>query len=211
MKMFTQMQVRITASNAHGLYTYWRNNHPAEKWAEKLEKMYFSTFGGSSDTRYGTRMERKARKLYKVANPRLISNVGFVINIKCPWLGASPDGIACENGELIYLEVKSLKVGKRLTGQDFLERANCLQKDADGMFTLRRRNKFFTQIQLGLALTNLKKAKLVLYVGRNNSIICINVLRDDAYISDVIETLTHVYFTYCLQFLAQNEGRLEKV
>jgi len=172
----------------------------------------FSTFTSNKDTAFGISKEEVAIKIFQEENPklRIITNVGLIINRILPWMGFSPDGfIVNEDGTLTLLEVKSLKAGKKFTGVNFCKKVSCLLVNEHGV-QMKKRHKFYGQIQLSLALGHLSQAKLLLYVHKNRSVISVDVPIDIQFLEDYIPTLTRTYFDYYLPFIHANKERLSK-
>lgn len=142
-------------------------------------------------------------------NEQIYINSGLVINCSTPWLAFSPDGFLCRNGELVILEVKCSYLGTSIAGIDqFLSKLNFLYFIKNfHSYMLKRRNKFFTQIQLALHITNLNLGKLIIYHKLSDSVICINVEKDTNYCNLISDFLTQCYATHVLPFLSKKRFR----
>jgi hypothetical protein len=197
--------VRITGYPAHGLFSYGKKKKMLN-WNEKMENVIFSKFMGNKHTRFGKNMEPVSKKLYS-DEYGVVINVGIICDSRRPWFGYSADGIAHENDEFVLLEVKCLSAGKKRVGDDFCRHCKCLQK-VNNEFILRKTSMYYTQIQFGLGVTNMRKAKLLLYVHKSRSNIIVNVPRDDVYIETLFSKLTNIYFEHYLPFLSINKERL---
>jgi hypothetical protein len=203
------LQVRITASSAYPLYTYIKTPKSESQWQKKLEKIIVRQWGGNKHTEFGKAKEEFTKKLYG-RDHILLSYVGLIVPPEYPWFGFSPDGFTIVNNELILLEIKSLKVGKKYVGVRFLKRVKFLNC-RDGEFVMKKKHLYYAQIQLGLAFCNLQRAKLLLYVHKNESIIEIDVPLDVQFVNELVPTLDKVYFEKYLPFLCENKIELLKV
>lgn len=102
-------KIRITASIAYKLFTYYQNNHNEDEWKKKVDEHLSDNFQGTADTKHGIAMEEKARRFYEKATGNKIQQVGFMVNHRIPWLGCSPDGIV---KDVCLIEIKSPKIVK---------------------------------------------------------------------------------------------------
>lgn len=107
------------------------------------------SFGGNFYTKRGHILEDEAIELYEAINHRQVQRPGFVTNDRYRQCGYSPDGLDCvsihEPGAIL-LEVK------------------CFNKDrhkaiAKGEIPV----EIEAQIRFGMAICNLRKARLILY------------------------------------------------
>lgn len=56
-----------------------------------------------------------------------VIKLGFLININCPWLGISPDGVFKKSSEYFLIEVKCPTAGKTFSGPDLIEKLKLLK------------------------------------------------------------------------------------
>lgn len=194
---------------AYGLKTYANNQKP--DWTKKCESVFFSKFKGNSNTRFGNKYEKVALDICEsdFGVNSIVWNVGFIVHVKYPWLGCSPDGFLIEGNQVTLLECKCLQKGKFLEGMQFLRQCFFLQEgiDGDGQFSLKRL-QYYSQIQLSLFICNLEHAKLVLYnhKRKRNFYICVD--QNINYRNALVDRLTRTYFNKCLLYLWKNEHRL---
>ena len=176
-----------------------------------MESTIFSTFKRTADTRFSTNYKKVCLKIFASSTDsttvQIEENCGFVVNENISWTGFSPDVIIkCPRGRCL-LETKCLKIGKKLTGLEFCRKAPCLNVYLDGTVTLKKKYKFYGQIQLGLAVCNLQRAKLLLYVPQDRSCVVVDVDRDDDFIDIFLRKLLHVYIDYFLPYRVTNSHR----
>jgi len=206
-------QLRITATSAYSLYTFYngKNGVIAEAWLNKLETIVFPSFSGNLATNFGKKYEDKARKAFERIKQIEIKTFGFIINDNCPWLGFSPDGFyKCGNN--ILVEIKCPVAGKLKSGINLIKMLKYLLIDeVTGEIKLKKTHQYYGQIQLGLLLTNLSKCVLIIYEQINDSVLLIDVEFDHEYCTNMYQTLTCVYFNHYLPFLVRHQDRLIKI
>lgn len=202
--------MRITASISYQLFTYARNR--AADWDKKLQNTLLSTFKGNRYTYYGKTNEPIAMELFrkKIEKGVLLKDLGLIINSSIPWMGFSPDGILCVDGEMSLLEIKCPDAGSKIdTDQDeLLAKLSCLKKKADGKYGLKESHPYFGQMQTGMLLGNMKKAILIIYWKSKNDTVEINVDFDPKFCKSFITVLQKVYFTNLLPILFQQKENL---
>jgi len=183
------------------MFTYASNANP--DWNKKCEEVFFSTSKGNEHTRYGHAKEKVAKQIMEAefGKVSMLTEIGFLICTKYPWLGLSPDVIVLQNGDFVLFECKSLKIGKECTGLTFLRKVTYLKEGPVGHFQLKKRTSFYTQILLDLFVCNIKMGKLLLYNDVSKTNFYIDVPRDADEIKELVHSLTRTYFKYCLQFL----------
>lgn len=188
------------------MFTYARN--PNAEWCQKLQKIIFTTFHGNSSTKYGNQFEIMALKLFQKHHGRNkgeIIKCGLIVNIKAPWLGFSPDGFYKEaEKELVLLEVKCPVQGKQKTIDELLHGLKYLEKSGNSGWKLKKKHAYYSQIQCGLLLSNLKLAKLLILSKKEKKVTVINVQYDEEFCSNLIFTLRNIYFTHFINFLYDN-------
>ena len=206
--IFFSFQKRITAFNARSYLTYADNKKV--NWNARMESVFFSDFFGNRHTQFGKIKEGITKKLFaqKFPNLKVVYHVGLIMNFRFPWLAFSPDGFAIDkHGNVILLEGKALAKGKTFIGLNFCKRLNFLTILPNKKLLLKENSQYYAQIQLGLAISNLERARLMLYVHKNKSVISVKVKRNDEFISQLISSLTDTYFTHFLPFLSKNEEK----
>ena len=194
--------VRVTASQCHELYTYSHNMRP--DWEKKLKAMEWAKqFTGNAATRYGHQSESAALAMYETLTVNdehhYILRCGLIVPPQCPWIGCSPDAILMVHGKPEKLvEVKSPVCGKKLCVQEMLQsRAiDFLTYDQENVCSLKRRHKYFSQVQLGMAILGVGMCDFV--VRGKDSIVVIPVVRDQSYIDMLLRSLHATYFSILL-------------
>lgn len=119
---FKVRQLRITATAVYSLCTFnnGKNSTNDEAWLNKLKSIIFPTFSGNLATKFGKKIENKARKAFEKIKKVQIKTCGFIINDHCPWLGFSPDGFYQCGDNIILIEIKCPVAGKLKSGMDLI-------------------------------------------------------------------------------------------
>lgn len=149
---------RITASRLYQA-THTDPHKPALSLIRSIcypESARFTT----AATQYGCEHECKAMDAYKSKQLHLhqdmkISPSGFVVHLAKACFGASPDSfvecLCCGSG---VVEVKCPYCMKTRTFEDALEKSNfCLEKNDDGILTLKHEHPYYYQCQLQMVAT----------------------------------------------------------
>lgn len=196
-------QIRVTGTTAHHFQIKTIND-----WEKRCEGLLFSTFRGNATTKYGKEHEDPALKLFAAMYPgkETETQVGFCINVNAPMFGYSPDGI--HDGQIL-LEVKCPILGKTLHGAALCDKLPYVTKVGD-IFTLKRTHTYYTQVQFGLAILNLKMCKFIIYsnVKGDGNIHVIDVPRNEGFCASLIRILSSRYTEYILPFLVKNKDKL---
>lgn len=179
-----------------------------------MKTIVLKKFLGNQHTRYGKEKEAVALTLFQEMNPdsEVVMNAGLIINDSCPWFGFSPDGFEIERmEELILLEVKCPAAGKKKDLKDvtsFCDNLNFLifNKDTGDYILKPKGNSYYSQIQMGLMLTNIKRAKLLVYSEALNTVLTIGVKFDPNHCSLLFNNLSQAYFKYCLPFFVKHKN-----
>jgi len=141
-------------ATSYGLYMYQNNYHDSEEWKNKLEKHCFKTIMPTANMVFGTKHEKVVLDLFtkKYNNAVVWRDCGFTINSNYPWLGYSADAFITMGNETRLLEAKCPKLGKTEHGIDFFRGFAYMAIAKTGEVTLRKKHKYYGQVQLGMAL-----------------------------------------------------------
>lgn len=133
---------------------------------------------------------------------------GLVISTDNPWLAYSPDGVIFDHGiPCELLEIKCPFKGKAETifsvvaagGAPYLELKN-------GNLSLKRRHKYYGQVQLGMFMLNVARTNFVLYASFDRSIIIVDVLFDQSFTLNMLKVVQKTYFGIMLHSVCSNSG-----
>lgn len=185
-----ERKLRITGSICYSLYTYSKNKTP--DWPKKIKSLYNGDFKGNEATRYGLKAEKFAKKLYGAKCSYF--DCGLIISPDLPFLAVSPDGIARIGDEFKLVEIKCPVGGKISKSSDLLPSQPYLKLSVENKYTLNEKHKYYGQVQLSLAVTNLQMCDFVIYSSFANDFQVIKVQRNDEFIDHFIMVLTEIYF-----------------
>ena len=119
-----------------GYYGYVSSD--AIEWGKKREKVALSA--------YLKEMNNDGKKVS-------VSESGLLISEEYPFLGASPDGVVRQNGEIGLVEIKCPYKHRQVTPyQASDDKTFCCVKDVNGNVTLKKNHKYFYQIQGQMAI-----------------------------------------------------------
>lgn len=202
---YNERKKRITASVAGSISKMKKTT----KRGKKVETLLYSTFKGSRATRYGTEMEKEARKDYIAYQIRRGHNVrtvktGLVISIENPWLAASPDDRVFDqesSPQLGLVEYKNPYAARNMTIADACEkiRSFCLEKKGK-VYQLRRGHDYYYQVQCQLYCDNKWWCDFVLRTEKE--LFVERISRDTQWWDKQLPRLREFYFEALLPELA---------
>ena len=180
------------------------------EWAAKLEAYVFPRNILTPDMKFGIEYEPVSLRIYAEKNRNIfVMRSGLIVNKNYPWLGVSPDGFALmEDGSIEFLEVKCTKAGKTYHGEELALNLPFLTI-TNGVITMRKKHRFYGQIQMGLALCNLKNAKLLVYTHCKKDNLVVPVSFDGDFVTQMTGNLFNVYFKHLLPFLTEKSDKLK--
>ncbi|XP_065164667.1 uncharacterized protein [Atheta coriaria] len=201
---FAERFVRITSSQrAHQIKTRRTN-------LEGLAKQFINqSFKGAltPDMRYGIEMEPNAASKFEELTGLAVHRVGLIISKKQPFLACSPDGIidnhgifelleikcpsSCKDSKIIDLEARQIKVPYLI-----------FENDSGNEITLKRVDKYFTQVQVSLYVLGLNSCHFFVYSLEDH--VHIIIQRDEQFLSEVIPKIENFYFKYFITLLKTN-------
>jgi len=191
---------RITASISYELFTFFNNKVRTESdWDKKLSNVFCSKFKGNEATRYGLESECEAKKIYEDYYKFLMFNVGLLVSKNLPFLAASPDSISYDGDEFRLIEIKSPLKGRDCDDEMLLSSLMFLKREGKG-WRLKNNHKYYGQVQLSLAVSNLNTCDFIIYSSFSNSIYVIQVEKNVEFLKSYIPTLTKVYFEKIIKF-----------
>lgn len=74
---------------------------------------------------------------------------------------------------------------------------------SEGKVVLKRRHKYYCQVQLLMGILNVNNCNFVLYTAYDNSVCVINVVFHEDFFIEVISCLKFVYFLFFLSILVK--------
>lgn len=191
-----ERSMRITASNAYSLFTYYVTEEKKSKdWKRKIVKLMFPENLKTPAIDHGRRCEHKAIESYEIMTSVSVNRCGFVIPPHIPWIGCSPDGIIVEERKIN--KVKFPFAGKTSTISEVLKDLPYLSKSNQ----LRKRHIYYGQVQINMFVLKCEKADFIIYSEFEDRCYVISVDLDEEYVYGLLDTLREVYFNIYLKIL----------
>lgn len=87
---------------------------------------------------------------------------------------------------------------------------NCLDsckylQEQDGCLTVKKKHQYYAQVQLGMAVLNLKQSDFILYAPFDNSFVNIPIEYNEEYTKNLIQKLQYNYFHKMLHVICTNK------
>ncbi|KAG0419896.1 hypothetical protein HPB47_003809 [Ixodes persulcatus] len=160
------------------------------------------SFRGNAATAYGKRCEPKARQKYEATREVEVFTCGLIVSPSNPWLGCSPDGVLFDGGRPAkLLEIKCPTKGQTMSAKALLATCDFLRRDDAGIYMLKERHTHYAQVQLGMALLDVRTCDLVVYADFDKSIEVLSVGLDEAFLWSLLTKVKNVYFERILPVL----------
>ena len=178
-------------------------------WTEKVERHCTSNFSGTAATRYGQACEPYAAAAYSKQYGFQVKRCGLIVPPGAPWLGCSPDGVVCDAAgvPVRLLEVKCPVFGKERGVQEMACYPPPFLTANDENLLLRRRNPYYSQVQLTMAILDIDVCDLAVYSKLDDDVLVVHVSRDRAYGRRLVCKLHDVYFKHILPYLRSEVSR----
>lgn len=194
-------KIRITASSkAHKIKTLKTlTNEKQQALANSLFSSKPLMGKAAINVTYGIQTENQAFEVYcKIVNLTVIK-CGLVINIKKPWLCATPDGIIIVNGKPEkVLEIKcpiSCKDREIIDPLTNIPNVNYL-KIINGEVSLKKSHMYYTQCQILMFTTGLNACDFFIYSNIQSKLLTIT--KDETFLFNTIMKLEYFYYTFYL-------------
>lgn len=187
---------RLTASNFGKVVS--RKATPSEAFLKGLFKKS-NIRAASLD--YGRQHEAQAKNSYLKQNKSVhIHECGLVVNNEFPFLGASPDGLICENGVSGLLEIKCPYSARNMTVAEACEHIRDFPiKQQDGTFTLRKEHPYYAQVQGQLLVCGAKFCEFVVFTQKD--LYKQKIFPDVPFMENMLRKLCIFFQDYALPFL----------
>lgn len=138
---------------------------------------------------YGLGRETEARERYQQLTGNKVRQYRHFVNLKFPWMLATPDGIVVHNGQLVAgLEIKS---PKKNSYQTMYACMGQVRRNSAGQWYLTSDGPIYAQIQMCMAAANLKNWHLA--VNFLDELIVIHVAFDRQFCEDLLARASKFY------------------
>ena len=199
---FDERQKRLTSSNFGAVVKRRKQIYP-KSLLTTIRKSKQSTC--PKPCQWGKDKEVKAiQEYYKLKrkhgkNVDICASCGFVVNLKFPWLGASPDFLVFDSTEATSLgigEVKCPFSKKNLSIDDACNDKNFFLEKLNGKVTLKKSNNYFYQIQGCMATLDVTWCDFVVFT--NIDLHVERIYFDNEFWQKVVPELSSFYSEYML-------------
>ncbi|KAG5277107.1 hypothetical protein AALO_G00113600 [Alosa alosa] len=146
-----ERQKRITASHFGTIM-----NRKKDCNESFLQNTFKNSNFKSKPTSYGQVNEKVAKTIYIKKRGCHLHSIGLVVNPLCPFLGASPDGVVCKDGQSGLIEIKCPYAARDFTVREAIEKVKlfCLEIDeGEDQISLKRSHNYFYQVQGQIMIT----------------------------------------------------------
>lgn len=148
----------------------------------------------STSTSYGISNEKKARQLFIKKKGLHVHDCGLCVNPEYPYLGATPDGIVCDDGKCGIIEIKCPYSARDMNIEESLSLPGFCLEEKDGKICLKNNHAYYYQIQGQLMITGVDFCDFIVYTRKEMHIERIN--QDVAFMNKLVSDLSKVYFRY---------------
>ena len=147
--------------------------------------------------------EGEARECFRKATNKDVIETGLIISQQNPWLAYSPDGVIFKDGKPSeLLEIKCPFKGKSKDIHTVVQSVigKVLIQEGENI-TLKKRHEYYGQVQLGMAVLNVKKASFVIYSSFDKRAFILTVDFDCVFVEKMLTALKKAYYQRMLHFI----------
>lgn len=166
-------------------------------------------------TTYGIKNEPNARALYENLYQVKVIEVGVIVFFWQPWLCTSLDGIVIKNG--IIIKIVEFKCPSSCSKKPIIEQTKegikinvKYLEIIDGKVCLKKSDRYYTQVQVQMYITGISKCDLFVFSPVEKGSINVSVLRDEAFIMNVILKSEEFYFLHYLSAVKKSMDDMTK-
>nr|CAI5833209.1 unnamed protein product [Callosobruchus analis] len=155
---------------------------------------------------HGQMYEKPARESFISKTGHIVRECGMITSAGDKWLGFSPDGVVLnlDREPIALLEIKCLYSGITMTIKDCLQECNFISKE-NGRYTLKKKHKYYGQVQLGMGILNLNKCYMCLYASYDDSCEIITIENDYQFTKTMLMKIKNNYFSNMLHVLCEQK------
>nr|CAI5867575.1 unnamed protein product [Callosobruchus analis] len=111
-----------------------------------------------------------------------------------------------QNSELWNQERQFRITGIENDAIHFVHSCSYLQISTETGVTLKKKHSYYWQVQLGMAILNLKSCDLVLYSSKAKNFLTICVPFDEEFVRDMLSNVSKKYFNNMIHFIFENKS-----
>lgn len=226
-------QFRITGSRCYEIFTYrgmdWESKSNKYFWPKSFSNKYTKhglKYEGCAREAFISKTKKETIECGMILSPQNkwlgFSPDGVVIEdnkpaalleIKCLYEGTYilDLKINCMFLDIIYTynyysayQMSLSFSGATATIEDAIHTCSFLLND-NGLYSLKKKHKYYGQVQLGMAMLNLEKCFLFLYSSYDDSSVIVEVDFDYHFIKEVLQKIKANYFSKMLHIICEND------
>jgi hypothetical protein len=148
----------------------------------------------STSTSYGISNEKRARQVYVKKQGIHVHDCGLCVNPEFPYLGATPDGIVCDDGDCGIIEIKCPYTARDMSIEESLSLPGFCLEERDNKICLKKTHAYYYQIQGQLMITGVEFCDFIVYTRKEIHIERID--QDLVFMNKLLSDLSKVYFLY---------------
>lgn len=193
---FEARESRLTASNFGKVLN--RKSAPTDQF---LKNLFCGKQIKAESLEYGKRHETNAKAKYlQIYNDRHFHECGFVVNKLFKFLGATPDGKLCDNGNSGVVEIKCPFSARNMTIQTACDEiTNFYIETIDGKMRLRRDHEYYAQVQGQLMITGSDFCEFIVFTQCD--LYTERILPDITFMKDMLDKLCVFFRDFATPFL----------
>lgn len=193
---FEARQYRLTSSNFGRVLK--RKSAPSDKF---LTSIFNSKQISAAPLDYGKRHEKSAKAKYLIEyKDRHFHECGLVVNKNFMFLGASPDGILCDNGQSGIVEIKCPYTARNMKLIQASEEIRDFYLENDGgQLKLRKDHEYYAQIQGQLMITGCDFSEFIVFTQCD--LHTERIIPDIVFMNDMLNTLASFFRDFAKPFI----------
>ncbi|KAJ8914873.1 hypothetical protein NQ315_014886 [Exocentrus adspersus] len=174
----------FAGSTCYSIYTYGSVN---PNWEQKALNFFFPKGFTNKFVDHGIKYEKTAISAFQTKTSFKVVTPGIIVCKSMPWLAFSPDGVIFKgNMPDSLLEIKCPYIGKEKGADHFLGYCEFME-EKNRQAVLKTHHRYYGQIQLGMALMNLRQTYLVIYSSQSNNYLQVIVDFNETFARDLIQ------------------------
>ena len=166
------------------------------------DDILFPSFRGNKATDWGNANEKSAMREYESSIKFKVLPAGLFVDENLPFLAASPDGVVSDGEGLV--EIKCPYNCRDITPEEGVKNKTVTFMEVkDGRYKLRRRNRYFYQVQGQLEICDKNYCDFI--VWSSHGIIIDRIQREKQFwATEMVDKLKEFYLNFMLPKICQN-------
>lgn len=196
---------RLTSSNFGKVLC--RKSTPTDKFLQNLFPVKSIT---AAALEYGKRNEIHAKTEFLKKYPaKHLHECGFVINREFDFLGSTPDGKICDDGDSGIIEIKCpYRARDHMIVQACAEFKDfCLEVKSDGVIGLKKSHEYYAQVQGQLMITGCGFCEFIVYTKRD--LYVERIFPDTTFMKTMLTKLADFYKSFVVPFFESRQSHAQ--